>query len=188
MTERSFTNAASVRKVAIMTRVMQLLHDVLRRRIHVTKRDLFYNDVKLFKDQLESDTVIEDVAAMIGCTRPSLHVVASEKGVVVGNISFFDDGDEIDCTRMGVGGKAIPPSPDRVSRITGTAQVRLRARPLDECVPECACAVRAAGREGGRVPAARGGPLLQPVRARPGFAFANAVGCMGNCICAGTPA
>jgi meiotic recombination protein SPO11 len=30
---------------------MQLIYDVLRKRIHITKRDLFYTDVKLFQDQ-----------------------------------------------------------------------------------------------------------------------------------------
>ncbi len=41
-------------------------------------------------------------------------VVASEKGVVVGRLTFTEDGDLIDCTRMGVGGKAIPPNIDKV--------------------------------------------------------------------------
>ena len=38
---------------------------------------------------------------MIGCTRSSLNVVASEKGIVVGKLIFDDDGDTIDCTKMG---------------------------------------------------------------------------------------
>ena len=42
-------------------------------------------------------------------------VVASEKGVVVGRLTFQEDGDVIDCARMGVGGKAIPPNVDKVS-------------------------------------------------------------------------
>ena len=42
-------------------------------------------------------------------------VVASEKGVVVGRLRFTEDGDPIDCSRMGVGGKAIPPNVDKVS-------------------------------------------------------------------------
>jgi meiotic recombination protein SPO11 len=41
-------------------------------------------------------------------------VVASEKGVVVGRLTFREDGDFIDCRRMGVGGKAIPPNIDKV--------------------------------------------------------------------------
>ena len=39
--------------------------------------------------------------------------MASEKGVVVGRLSFREDGDHIDCRRMGVGGKAIPPNIDK---------------------------------------------------------------------------
>ena len=84
---------------------MQLLHTVLTKRIHITKRDLFYTDVKLFVDQSESDGVLDDLATMVGCTRSNLHVVASDKGLVVGRIQFEEDGDPIDCTRMGVGGK-----------------------------------------------------------------------------------
>lgn len=45
---------------------------------------------------------------------PNRAVVASEKGVVVGRLNFREDGDYIDCTRMGVGGKAIPPNIDKV--------------------------------------------------------------------------
>ena len=40
-------------------------------------------------------------------------VVASEKGVVVGRLSFREDGDLINCQRMGVGGKAVPPNVDK---------------------------------------------------------------------------
>lgn len=40
--------------------------------------------------------------------------MASEKGVVVGKLTFTEDGDPIDCSRMGVGGKAIPPNVDKV--------------------------------------------------------------------------
>jgi len=94
--------------------VMQLIHGVLTRGIHVTKRDLFYTDVKLFRDQKDSDSVLDDISCLLGCTRNSLHVVASEKGVVVGKLTYKEDGDEIDCTKMGIGGKAIPSNIDKV--------------------------------------------------------------------------
>tara|TARA_B100000513_G_scaffold101038_2_gene43240 strand:- start:3053 stop:4249 length:1197 start_codon:yes stop_codon:yes gene_type:complete len=125
MLDRVFGNASSSRKTAITTRVMQLVYELCAKKIHVTKRDLFYTDVKLFKQQTESDDVLDDVACMVGCTRSSLNVVASEKGIVVGRIIFEDDGDTIDCTKMGVGGKAIPPSIDRVTNLRGDAQVNL---------------------------------------------------------------
>jgi hypothetical protein len=94
---RSFVNANTVKKAAITTRAMDLIHQVLRKKIHITKRDLFYTDVKLFVDQSHSDAVLDDLACMLGCTRTSLHVVASEKGIVVGKLTFRDDGDLIDC-------------------------------------------------------------------------------------------
>lgn len=119
---RSFMNVKESRKSAITLRVMQLLHAVLDKRIHITKRDLFYTDVKLFVDQAESDGVLDDVATMIGCTRSNLHVVASDKGLVVGRIQFEEDGDPIDCTRMGVGGKAIPPYIDKIENIRSDAE------------------------------------------------------------------
>lgn len=65
--------------------------------------------------------MLDDVATMIGCTRSNLHVVASDKGLVVGRISFFEDGDFIDCTKMGVGGKAIPPYIDKIENIQSDA-------------------------------------------------------------------
>ena len=119
---RQFASVASVRKATIMTRVLQLIYDVVRKGIHVTKRDLFYTDVKLFVKQGETDDILDDVAATLGSTRTSLHVVASDKGIVVGRVQFRDDGDLIDCTRMGVGGKAIPPFIDKITDIASDAE------------------------------------------------------------------
>ena len=121
-TSAAFTNMSSVRKVTILTRVMQLVHGVLSKGIHVTKRDLFYTDVKLFKDQKDSDAVLDDISCLLGCTRNSLHVVASEKGVVVGRLRYKEDGDDIDCTKMGVGGKAIPSNVDKVTELRTDAK------------------------------------------------------------------
>ena len=58
-------------------------------------------------------------------------MVASEKGVVVGRLTFREDGDAIDCGKMGVGGKAIPPNIDKVQaqQATGCAGRRAAAAP-----------------------------------------------------------
>jgi hypothetical protein len=37
------------RKTAITTRILSLVHELCLKQIHVTKRDLFYTDVKLFE-------------------------------------------------------------------------------------------------------------------------------------------
>ena len=122
VSKRSFLNTSHVRKTAITTRVIELCHEVLAKQIHITKRDLFYTDVKLFNKQEESDAVLDDVACMVGCTRTSLHVVASDKGLVVGRIQYKEAGDEIDCTKMGIGGKAIPPYIDKITDIRSDAE------------------------------------------------------------------
>lgn len=119
---RQFANTSTCRKSVITTRILQLVHELCMKRIHVTKRDLFYTDVKLFEDQGNSDAVLDDIACMLTCTRSSLHVVASEKGVVVGRLQFREDGDAIDCSKMGVGGKAIPPNMDKVTNIVSDAK------------------------------------------------------------------
>lgn len=119
--QRPFASTSTCRKAVITTRILQLIHELCLKRIHVTKRDLFYTDVKLFEEQGNSDSTLDDVACLLGCTRSSLHVVASEKGVVVGRLTFREDGDLIDCQRMGVGGKAIPPNVDKVDSIQSDA-------------------------------------------------------------------
>lgn len=103
----------------------------------MTKRDLFYTDVKLFKDQIESDTVLDDVACMIGCTRTSLNVVASDKGLVVGRIQYREAGDYIDCTKMGVGGKAIPPYIDQITDIVSDAEFVILGMMSSVCFIYC---------------------------------------------------
>jgi len=120
--ERSFANANQVRKTAVMARVLSLVHEVVRKDIHVTKRDLFYTDVKLFARQEDSDAVLDDAACTIGCPRSCLNVVAADKGLVVGRLSFDEDGDAIDCSRMGVTGKAIPSYIDKITNIRSDAE------------------------------------------------------------------
>lgn len=79
VSQRAFANASTVRKAVITTRVMQLVHQLLRKNIHTSKRDLFYADPNLFTAQEESDAVLNDIACIVGCTRTSLAVVASDK-------------------------------------------------------------------------------------------------------------
>lgn len=122
VSKRIFSNIKATRKTAITTRILQLIYEICSKKIHVTKRDLFYTDVKLFIKQDESDGVLDDLATMVGCTRSSLNVVASEKGVVLGQIKFKEAGDDIDCTKMGIGGKGIPPFIDRITNIEGAAK------------------------------------------------------------------
>lgn len=61
-----------------------------------------------FDVQEECDTIIEDTEVLLDAIREELHLYAENRGAMVGNITFTDKGDEINCARMGSGGYAIP--------------------------------------------------------------------------------
>lgn len=61
-----------------------------------------------FDDQSDCDPVIEDVEVALNALREELHVYASNRGSMVGNLQLTDSGDDIDCSRMGSGGYSIP--------------------------------------------------------------------------------
>lgn len=63
---------------------------------------------KTFADQEESDGILEDLEVSLKSLREELHIYAKKRGTMVGNITIVDNGDEIDCRRMGTGGYAIP--------------------------------------------------------------------------------
>ncbi len=63
---------------------------------------------KTFDDQTESDAILEDLEVTIGALREELHVFAKKRGTMVGNITVIDNGDEINCRKMGTGGYAVP--------------------------------------------------------------------------------
>ena len=80
----------------------------LRGMYYMTLHTIEGTDEKTFNDQGESDTVLEDLEVSLGGLREELHVFAKKRGTMVGNITVEDNGDEIDCRRMGTGGYAIP--------------------------------------------------------------------------------
>jgi len=61
-----------------------------------------------FDEQVESDSILEDLEVALGSLREELHIFAENRGSMVGNITVVDKGDEIDCRRMGSGGYAMP--------------------------------------------------------------------------------
>lgn len=122
---RIFHSLASVADATRTIRILEIIHELIEEGIHATKREIFYNDVKLFKEQRFSDNVIEDVAAMLGTTRNSTHVVAAAKGAAIGRLVIRDSGDVIDLTKLGSGGWAITPFLDQVEILESDAELVL---------------------------------------------------------------
>ena len=90
--------------------------DLVEARKTLSLRGMYYKSLhtiegtkeKTFDDQSESDTILEDIEVTLATLREDLHVFAKKRGTMVGNITVFDNGDEINCRRMGTGGYAIP--------------------------------------------------------------------------------
>lgn len=120
--DRRFLSIRSSKKFAMTTRVLAIISELLEKRIHATKREVYYNDVDLFDEQRESDKILEDVATLLQVERNSLNVVASAKGSVVGRLTFKEGGDEINCRKMGNGGKSITPLIDTITDIESDAE------------------------------------------------------------------
>ncbi len=119
---RPYHSLASVVDATRTARVMEIVFELLNSSLHATKREVYYSDVNLFRDQKYSDKIIEDVASMLQTTRDSIHVVASARGSAMGRVVIRDGGDLIDLTKMGTGGWAVTPFLDQLEIVESDAE------------------------------------------------------------------
>jgi meiotic recombination protein SPO11 len=119
---RPYHSLASVVDATRTARVMEIVFNLLKSNLHATKREVYYSDVNLFREQKYSDKILEDVASMIQTTRDSIHVVASARGSAMGRVTIRDGGDLIDLTKMGTGGWAVTPFLDQLEIVESDAE------------------------------------------------------------------
>ncbi|MCH2142414.1 MAG: DNA topoisomerase IV subunit A [Phycisphaerales bacterium] len=113
---RSLFNVGQARKFMQTLLLAKGSRELIKAEKTLSLRGMYYMSLhtiegtkeKTFNDQSESDTVLEDLEVSLGGLREELHVFAKKRGTMVGNITIEDNGDEIDCRRMGTGGYAIP--------------------------------------------------------------------------------
>jgi DNA topoisomerase-6 subunit A len=113
---REFFNKAMAKKFMQTFLVAGAVKELLDANKTTSIRDLFYmtkhtikgSKENTFDDQDESDPVIEDVEVAIDALREELHLFANPRGRIVGPLIIEDSGDEIDLSRLGSGGYAIP--------------------------------------------------------------------------------
>jgi DNA topoisomerase-6 subunit A len=118
----------TVRGFAQTLRMMGLSKDLIESRDFATKRDAYYQsknwEEAKFDDQVESDTVMDDIEAMFsvnGVSREQLKFIPDEHGgAVAGNLIVIDSDidtgqvERIDCTRFGSGAYSIPSSVEQL--------------------------------------------------------------------------
>lgn len=115
-TERSFFNISMAKKFMQTFLVADACRELVESGKTTSIRDLYYmtkhtiGDTKnnTFEEQEESDPIIEDLEVTVNSLREELHLFASNRGSMVGNMTLVDGGDTIDLRRMGTGGWGIP--------------------------------------------------------------------------------
>ncbi|EXJ60626.1 hypothetical protein A1O7_04779 [Cladophialophora yegresii CBS 114405] len=71
-------------RFACVGRILSEIYAALRQGVTITKRDIYYHDPALFKNQETVDRYLDDIAHTCRVTRRDLNVVASPKGLVAG--------------------------------------------------------------------------------------------------------
>ncbi len=117
-TERTLT-VNTVKTFAQTLRMMSLSKDHIEAGKHSSKREAYYisknwGDAR-FTEQPESDTIMDDIEAMLGVNREQIHFRADEHGGSVAGELVVVDKDrktgkplEIDCSRFGSGSYTVP--------------------------------------------------------------------------------
>jgi DNA topoisomerase-6 subunit A len=113
---RSFFNVGMAKKFMQTILVADALCELQRARLTTSLREIYYRTKHTIKDshentfdaQDESDPVIEDLEVSLEALREELHVRAENGGSVVGPLVLVDDGDRVDCAKLGKGGYSVP--------------------------------------------------------------------------------
>ena len=114
--ERTLFNVGMAKKFMQTVLVADALAELQRANLTTSLREIYYRTKHTMKDsnentfdnQNESDPLIEDLEVTLTALREELHVRAENAGSIVGPVVFSDDGDRVDCARLGKGGYSVP--------------------------------------------------------------------------------
>jgi len=114
--KRYFFNVAHAKSFMQTTLVAAFCKELEESGLHTSLRDLFYalkrtlpnSQENTFNEQSESDPIIVDLEVILDVLREQLNLNADVRGRIVGDMIVEDRGDEIDLSKLGSGGLAIP--------------------------------------------------------------------------------
>ena len=113
---RTFFNMAMAKKFMQTMLVADALNELQKGELTTSLREIYYrtkhtmgdSHENTFDDQAESDPVIEDLEVSLAALREEFHVRAENAGTIIGPVVFEDDGDKVDCGKLGKGGYSVP--------------------------------------------------------------------------------
>ncbi|KAL8112526.1 meiotic recombination protein SPO11-2 [Apium graveolens] len=109
---RSLTRENTAKAFIRVWKVMEMCYQILVQEKRVTQRELFYkllcDSSDYFSSQLQVNRTVQDVVALLRCSRYSLGIMASSRGAVSGRLLLQEPSLEVvDCSTCGSSGYAI---------------------------------------------------------------------------------
>ncbi|QHO53649.1 Meiotic recombination protein [Arachis hypogaea] len=113
VSSRSLMRPNAAKAFVRVWKVMELCYQILLQEKRVTQRELYYkllcDSPHLFPSQIDVNRTIQDVVALLRCSRYSLGIMASSRGLVAGRLTFQEPGKEVvDCSVCGSSAHTIP--------------------------------------------------------------------------------
>ncbi|KAG6606069.1 Meiotic recombination protein SPO11-2, partial [Cucurbita argyrosperma subsp. sororia] len=120
---RSLMRANAAKAFVRVWKLMEMCSQILLQEKRVTQRELFYkllcDSPAYFPTQLHVNRTIQDVVALLRCSRFSLGVMASSRGLVAGRLLLQEPEQEtVDCAACGTSGYAISGDLDLLRKLT----------------------------------------------------------------------
>ncbi|CAO2842881.1 unnamed protein product [Amaranthus hypochondriacus] len=110
--KRSLTRENASKSFVRVWKVMEMCYRILVEEKRVTQRELFYkllcSSSEFFSSQIQVNRTIQDVVALLHCSRYSLGVMASTRGLIAGRLLLQEPNKEVvDCSLCGSSGHPI---------------------------------------------------------------------------------
>ncbi|KAK9698538.1 hypothetical protein RND81_08G111300 [Saponaria officinalis] len=110
--KRSMMNENAAKAFVRVWKVMEMCYQILMEEKRVTQRELFYKllctSSDYFSSQEQVNRTIQDVVALLRCSRYSLGIMASTRGLIAGRILLQEQNKEVvDCSVCGSSGHPI---------------------------------------------------------------------------------
>ncbi|XP_033116516.1 meiotic recombination protein SPO11-like [Anneissia japonica] len=102
--ELRFDAIKSTNRFAVTLSLMSECYKLVQSNTFSTKRDIYYNDPQLYGSQSVVDQLADSIACMLSVPRHHLHLLATSKGCLAGDLSFIEvDGNCINCSTSTTG-------------------------------------------------------------------------------------
>ncbi|KAL9328729.1 hypothetical protein ACSQ67_003732 [Phaseolus vulgaris] len=126
---RSLMRPIAAKAFVRVWKAMEICYQILLQEKRVTQRELFYKllclSPDLFPSQTHVNRTIQDLVALLRCSRFSLGIMASSRGLISGRLTLQEPGKEVvDCSLCGSSGFPISGDLNLLERLVLHADAR----------------------------------------------------------------